>query len=102
MISDNCSPDKTSCCCKNSESKTSTAENLEKKCCCEIKESSNQPADVYLNVNETFAKNLTLTSNFYSGIIFNSADFNASNFRILSFHSPPNESINILNSNFRI
>lgn len=102
IIADSCSMDKTSCCCKDSEQKTSTAVKLEKKCCCEIKEMTNQPADINLSLTESISKNLSHTSEVYSVITFNNDNFNSGYFKVLSFHSPPKEKLNILNSNFRI
>lgn len=98
----NCRSEKatTSCCCK--ESTENSSQTINKKCCCEVKESPKQPIESPSGLNETFQKSFTFHSKNFSDadFIINKPEF--TNFRVISFHSPPKENIYILNSNFRI
>lgn len=103
LFSENCKLRNTSsCCCKNSNDNKTAAIKLSKKCCCEFNESTGQPGEFYIALNEINQKNLSLNVNAISDLISYNPDFNSNDFYVAVSHSPPKVSIYILNSNFRI
>ncbi|MEO8664307.1 MAG: hypothetical protein ABI462_02330 [Ignavibacteria bacterium] len=90
------------CCNKKFADDSSYPEKMGRSCCCEIRESSRQPAEITLTVNEGNQKisdyALNTNPNYYFGITEN-VKYNT---RVLSTHSPPEQDIYLLNSNFRI
>ncbi len=101
-IIDNCKPEMNSSCCMISDDDNSKPTRPEKPCCCEIREATDQQSEATTVLTQILSKILSNDIQIHTVKNINYFDSYELNFRPLSFHSPPNTDLNILNSNFRI
>ncbi len=101
-LANNIAFQKMTCCCKKISDEDYSTVRINRDCCCEVKESSNQPAEITLTFNEGNQKIVSYVINPYTNHSFDIFNNNKSNLQPLNTHSPPRENIYILNSNFRI
>lgn len=102
IIVDNCKSELTSCCPVQSDNDVSGTNKVKNHCCCEIKEGANQQAEASTVLTDIRNKILSNDIQIHTIKNINYIDSYELSIRPLSFHSPPETDLNILNSTFRI